>query len=350
MGLIYEKILRKALFLQDPERTHEYATKALETLARFPRLCALMAHFNSVAGAQPIELFGLRFPNTVGLAAGFDKNAKFWRAAAALGFGHVEIGTVTNHKQPGNPRPRLFRYPEQEAIINRMGFNNDGAAAVAQRLSKAVEHPIPLGVNIGKSKAAPLEAACEDYLASFHRLADFADYITINVSSPNTPGLRELQGNMYLPNLLKALSLANQDRAHKLGVAQRPMLVKIAPDLSFEEIDSILETLLDLGYHGIIATNTSTDHSSVPEAKEGGGLSGRPLHARSVKIINYIHRATSGKLPIIGVGGIMDAKSCGEIMDAGASLVQIYTGMIYRGPFFAKELANAMAWHHKSWV
>ena len=350
MGLIYEKILRKALFLQDPERSHEYASKALEALAYFPKVCSLMARFNSVAGAEPIELFGLRFPNAVGLAAGFDKNAKCWRAAAALGFGHVEIGTVTAQKQPGNPRPRMFRFPEKEAVINRMGFNNDGAKLVAQRLSKTKEHPIPLGINIGKSKAASIEAAAEDYLNSFHRLADFADYIAINVSSPNTPGLRELQGDQHLPNLLKTLSDANQDRAHKLGIAPKPLLVKIAPDLTFPELDSILETIIDLGYNGIIATNTTIDHSSLPTVKETGGLSGHPLHKRSLKMINYIHRATSGKLPIVGVGGIMDVKSCGQTMEAGASLVQVYTGMIYRGPFFAKELAQAMAWYHKRWV
>ncbi len=269
-----------------------------------------------------------------------------------LGFGFVEVGTVTYQRQPGNPRPRLHRLVEDEALINHMGFNNDGAEVVARRLAKnfdAHKKPLPLGVNIGKSKTVSLDAAAEDYLNTFHRLADYADYFAINVSSPNTPNLQKLQGADYLRDLLRTLRDADVDRAKKMGVKLIPMLVKISPDLTFRQIDEVLDVVQELGLAGIISCNTSLKLLSPAEERKGS-LSGRPLLERSVEMINYIHRATAGKLPIIGVGGITDVTGAGRMVDAGASLVQLYTGLIYRGPFFPKQVAQSLAWRQKPWL
>jgi dihydroorotate dehydrogenase len=344
MGWIYEKILRRALFTLDAEQAHELAVDALAMLAQVRPACRLMERVNQLRSDvyQPIDAFGLRFPNAVGLAAGFDKNARIWPAVAALGFGHVEIGTVTALGQPGNDRPRMFRYPAQRAVINRMGFNNQGSEAVASRLSRQPgigRRPIPLGINLGKSKVTDIDRATADYLASFSRLADYADYIVLNVSSPNTPGLRQLQDEDRLRELLNAVSDANQARKAKV-----PILLKIAPDLNFAQIDAVLARVFEHRLDGIIATNTTIDRSGpMAEVKEAGGLSGRPVRKRSTAIINYIARATSGRLPIIGVGGIDDPISAGEKLDAGATLIQIYTGMIFQGPFLARQLALALA-------
>jgi dihydroorotate dehydrogenase len=313
-----------------------------------------MQRHNAPRQVKPIEVWGIPFPNAVGLAAGMDKNARIWRAAGALGFGFVEIGTVTQHKQSGNDRPRMFRYPDHEAILNRMGFNNDGAEAVAARLKKSMaakNRPIPLGVNLGKSKVTPLDQAASDYLASFHALADYADYFAINVSSPNTPGLRDLQGANYLPQLLRELVSANRSRAKKLGSKPKPMLLKVAPDLTFREIDGIIQTLHDVEFDGIIATNTTIAREGpMSRVSETGGISGRPLHRRACEVVKYIHLSTSGKLPIIGVGGIDSPESAGRMVDAGATLVQIYSGMVYKGPFLAKEIAQALAPRHQGWI
>lgn len=294
-----------------------------------------------------MECLGLKFPNRVGLAAGFDKNARAWPAAAAMGFGHVEIGTATMLRQPGNDRPRLFRFPQQEAVINRMGFNNDGADAIAARLAlqaKSGDRQIPLGINLGKSKVATLEQAVNDYLGSFARLADHADYLVLNVSSPNTPDLRKLQDEDRLRELLGAVSAANQAREDVAGKSRKPLLLKIAPDLTYAQIDVVLEVIEEFGLDGIIATNTTLDRSGGFEnVGQAGGLSGAPLRNHSTQIINYISRATQGRLPIIGVGGITDSASAAEKLDAGATLVQLYTGLIYRGPFFAAQLARALS-------
>jgi dihydroorotate dehydrogenase len=348
MGWLYESVAKPWFFRHEAERAHELAVEGMSLLGRMRPLCAALERLNSLPAhlARPVECLGLKFPNAVGLAAGFDKNGRAWPAAAALGFGHVEIGTVTLHGQPGNPQPRLFRYPAQEAVINRMGFNNDGAAALAARLAKLPgpgQRPIPLGVNLGKTKATPLEQATEDYLGSFRLLADHADYVVVNVSSPNTPGLRDLQDAAWLKPLLAALVDENIARA-AAGKAKRPLLLKIAPDLSFPQIDAALGVIAELGLDGIIATNTTLARPGPFAAvNEAGGLSGRPLTRRSTEIINYVARTTAGRLPIIGVGGIFDEESAGEKLDAGASLVQVYTGMIYRGPFFARDLAWALA-------
>ena len=344
MGWFYEKLLRPILFLQDPEKAHEYAVLSLRTLSRLTPICRLMERCNQRKSCAPISLFGLQFPNAVGLAAGMDKNALFWNAAGALGFGHVEIGTVTHLPQLGNPRPRIFRYPDQQAIINRLGFNNDGAEVIARRLDKtgsAKKRRIILGINIGKSRAVPLDGAASDYLDSFQLLADYADYITINISSPNTPELRKLQGEEFLPNLLAVLRGANIYRAQKLGVKPIPILLKISPDLSFQEIDGILASVIDNKIDGIIATNTTMARpGTFSIVEEEGGLSGAPLHARSLEIINHIYRSTEGKLPIIGVGGIDGPETAARTIDAGATLIQIYTGMIYKGPLLAAKIAR----------
>lgn len=354
MGFYYDKVLRPLLFRQDAEKAHEMGVQFLGALSRVAPLCRFMERFNACSGAEPIELFGVKFPNPVGLAAGMDKDARFWRAMPALGFGFAEIGTVTFHKQPGNEKPRLFRLQNEAAIINRMGFNNDGAEEIAARLKQDGAHQrraLPLGINLGKSKVTPLSDAASDYIGSFQLLADYADYFTINVSSPNTPELRKLQGSAYLPELLGEITKANGARAKKLGSRPKPILLKIAPDLSFKEIDGVLQTIAEVGLDGIIATNTTISRpGSTSRANEAGGLSGRPLHPRSVDMVNYISRATHGKLPIIGVGGIEDPATAGRMMDVGAHLIQIYTGFIYRGPFLAKTLNKALIQQQREWV
>lgn len=354
MGFYYERVIRPLLFRVDPEKAHDIGVTALDYLGRIRFLCRLMESFNQVAGERPIELMGLEFPNAVGLAAGMDKNGRFWRAAAALGFGHVEIGTVTWHRQPGNERPRLFRYPDAGAIINRMGFNNDGAEEMAKRLKASQCKPgggTPVGVNIGKSKITSLDHAVEDYVKSFQTLAEFADYVAINVSSPNTPDLRKLQSAEHLDVLLDELAKVNRSRARKLGEKEKPLVLKIAPDLSFAEIEGILQRIESYGIAGIIATNTTIERPGrFSNVKESGGLSGRPLHRRSLEVVNYISRSTGGRLPIIGVGGIDSPETAGAMVDAGAHLVQLYSGMIYRGPFIPKQLAKALAPRQKDWI
>lgn len=348
MGWLYDHLGKPYFFRHSAEEAHEMAVNAMALLGRMGPVCSLIERWGQLpaAGHRPVRCFGLDFPNAVGLAAGFDKNGRAWPAAAALGFGHVEVGTVTLHAQPGNPPPRLFRYPPEAAVINRMGFNNDGAAALAARLARLPgpgRRQIPLGINLGKTKVTPLEQATEDYLGSFRLLADHADYLVVNVSSPNTPGLRELQDAAWLRPLLAALVEANGARV-AAGRPRRPLLLKIAPDLSFPQVDAALAVITDLGLDGIIATNTTLARpGSFASVNEAGGLSGPPVRRRSTEIVNYIARATAGRLPIIGVGGIDDPASAAEKLDAGASLVQVYTGMIFRGPFLARELAHALA-------
>jgi len=328
--MFYEKILRPLLFLLEPEHAHELAMMALQHTP----LWVLKMAAGSVP-EKPCEVFGVRFPNRIGLAAGFDKNAVALPAWAALGFGFIEAGTITAKAQPGNPRPRVFRLPAQQGLINRFGFNNDGADAVAQRmaaLKASGRWPrVPVGMNLGKSKVTPLEEAVDDYLHSFGRLVEFADYVALNVSSPNTPGLRQLQGRAALDALLGAVQAKNAGR--------KPLLLKIAPDLTFSQIDEILALTETHRLAGIIATNTTIDHSSVPEAlRETGGLSGRPVAARSTEVVRYL--TTHGKLPVIAVGGIFDEASAKEKFDAGAALVQVYTGYIYCGPGMIRKLAR----------
>ncbi|MDR1498131.1 MAG: quinone-dependent dihydroorotate dehydrogenase [Puniceicoccales bacterium] len=355
MGNLYEKVFRPLCFTQGAEEAHDLAIHALRLLDTIPFAVRILERFNlRPRNSAPVHLFGLDFPNCVGLAAGFDKNALAWSALGALGFGHAEIGTVTLHAQDGNPKPRVFRYPAHEAVVNSFGFPNPGAEVVARRLSQAPGKGvrcIPLGINIGKSKITPLEEAVTDYLASFRLLADYADFMVVNISSPNTPGLRELQGRDRLTHILGTLRRANLDRAAGLGVKPVPILLKIAPDLSFSQLDDILRLVAENGFDGIVATNTTIERPPHLSALERtGGLSGRPLFKKSLDIVRYIAKATGGKIPVIGCGGICSVEDAGRFMDEGASLVQIFTGMIYRGPFFPAQVARALAWHHRKWV
>lgn len=357
MDALYENIIRPIFFTQDPEAAHDAAVWAMKTVGAIPPLRWAMEYLNLVKTQKPVNVFGIEFPNRVGLAAGFDKDALGWRGAASVGFGHIEIGTVSWHKQSGNPRPRMFRYPKSEAIVNACGFPNDGAEIISKRLASSMgpaaksKKKIPVGINIGKSKIAPLEEAAEDYLKSFNALVEYADFFVINVSSPNTPELRKLQGQEFLPSLLSAISKANADRAKKLNSKKVPLVLKIAPDLSFSEIDSILSILMELEFDGISATNTTIERPSEnPEMEKAGGLSGLPLFEKSLEIVKYISKATSNKLPIIGVGGIVTPEMAGIMMNEGASLVQIYTALIYRGPFFPRALAQSLSWRDRDWV
>ena len=351
--MFYEKCLKPGLFLLDPERAHNWATFGLKLLSRMGPVAEAFRFCNQVRQDPPIRLFGLEFPNAIGLAAGMDKNAEFPKAATALGFGHVEVGAVTPSRQTGNARPRLFRYPGSGALVNRMGFNNDGARTIADRLARwypAGTRSAPLGVNLGKGRSTELEDAAGDYLTVFKILADQADYFSINVSSPNTPGLRRLQSTELLRPLLQELQRENNERARLMGTVEAPLLVKLSPDISYRQLDQALEIILETKCAGVIATNTSTSRGFPgTENYEKGGISGHPVRLRSTQVINYVYRATEGKLPIIGVGGIDDPVSAGEKIDAGASLVQIYTGLVYKGPFLAKRIAKALTTRSSSW-
>ena len=298
--------------------------------------CARSSFFSR--RSKPNTFFGLNFPNPIGLAAGLDKNGVALPAWAALGFGFIEIGTVTAKAQPGNPKPRIFRLPEQQALINRLGFNNDGADAIAQRLAALRESgrwpAVPVGINIGKSRATPLEQATDDYLYSFRMLRDFADYITLNISSPNTPGLRELQEPEKLSELLHAIG-------NEAGTAPKPLVVKISPDLSGAELKAILAVCEENGVSGIIATNTTLDHSSIaPQLDQAGGLSGAPLRDKSTALVREI--AARSTIPVIASGGIFDAESAREKFQAGAQLIQLYTGLVYRGPQLLREIMDSL--------
>lgn len=339
----YKTLIRPILFSLPSETAHEIGLKVLKTgltpgfFGGFLRAGASFDEFGT------LERFGLVFQNPLGIAAGFDKNAVAVDQLAALGFGFVEVGTVTYHPQPGNPKPRLFRLPGDEALINRAGFNNDGAAKVAERLKKKRPGCV-LGVNIGKSKIVPVEEAAEDYLRSFELMHPAADYIAVNVSSPNTPNLRELQRADALEELLRALQKRNSELSHK------PLLVKIAPDLSETEIESITDICLRLNLSGIIATNTTitrdglTASAAEIEKIGAGGLSGKPLTQRSTEVISTIYKYAKGKLPIIGVGGIFTPEDAFEKICAGACLLQAYTGFIYQGFGFAHDINSGLAW------
>lgn len=355
MDPIYQKIIRPIFFTQDPEKVHEMAIKAMQLVSAVAPVRSFMEMLHFVKDEKPAEVFGVKFPNKIGLAAGFDKDAHVWRACSAFGFGHVEIGTVTKHSQAGNPKPRVFRYPAQEALVNSFGFPNDGAEAIAKRLEKVYNKKskkIVLGVNIGKSKITPIEEAAEDYIFSYNQLARFADFFVINVSSPNTPELRKLQGADYLPSLLESVKNADKERAAKLGSARIPILLKIAPDLSFREIDAILESAQSAQIDGIVATNTTiTRPAGMDFMQTTGGLSGKPIFEKSLEIVSYICEKTKGKTPVIGVGGIYNTECAARMMDAGAALVQIYSSFIFNGPFFAKELAKSLYWRKNSdWI
>ncbi|MBV9209292.1 MAG: quinone-dependent dihydroorotate dehydrogenase, partial [Acidobacteria bacterium] len=325
--MLYRSIVRPMLFRLPPETAHEAALAALSKTLKLRVMRRMVERRYARTGFGQLERFGLKFSNPIGLAAGFDKNGIAIEGLAALGFGFVEVGTVTNLPQPGNPRPRLFRLPLDHALINRQGFNNHGAEALATRLSKQSAACV-VGVNIGKSRAVELEQATEDYVASFEKVYPRADYIAVNVSSPNTPNLRELQRADALESLLKALQAKNTELSEQASLGKPvPLLVKIAPDLSLSDLEAVTDVAVRANLSGIIATNTTTSREglrtseSVVQACGAGGLSGEPLRNRSNEIIRTIYRLTKGKLPIIGVGGVFTAADAWEKICAGASLV-----------------------------
>ena len=368
MSWFYRNLVRPTLFSQEAEQAHKNTLRRLAWVSRHGMVCdALHAGFG--APELPVELLGLRFPNPVGLAAGMDKNAEAVPAWAALGFGFSELGGVTWHSQSGNPAPRIFRAVPAEAIVNRMGFNNEGAEALAAKLKqwrtsgRWPRHPV--GINLGKSKITPLNEAAGDYANSFRVLREHADFFVVNVSSPNTPNLRQLQDKAALDDILAAIQEANdvlrgacsvkrQGAAGEIIDAGRnaqnakPVLVKVAPDLSFDALDEILELVGPRNIAGIVATNTTitrppTDNAATQKVyAENGGLSGRPLRERSTEIIRHLFRQTRGKLPIIGVGGIFNADDAWEKITAGASLVQVYTGLVYEGPGLTKAIVKGL--------
>ncbi len=333
--------LRFLLFQLDAEQAHGLACLVLGAMERVSGAWISC----TPAGIPELSqnLWGAHFPNPVGLAAGFDKNAGFPHVWQALGFGFAELGTVTALAQPGNPRPRMFRLPEDKALINRMGFNNQGAEAISRRLRAATQHSpigIPLGINIGKSRLTAIEDAAGDYLESFQRLARFATYVVVNVSSPNTPGLRDLQGEEHLHILLDTLQTANSKLAQQGEIEHpRPILVKLAPDLSDDGITAVVRSAREHGAAGIVATNTTIRRDGLrTRIEESGGLSGAPLRARATEVIQQIRSLAGDSLTIIGTGGIFTAEDAYEKIRAGASLVQVYTGFIYRGPTLARQI------------
>jgi dihydroorotate dehydrogenase len=343
MGWPYRKLIRPFIFEQDEEQAHDRVLGFLGLAGQSESAGKILNYFFS-APELPVELFGLRFPNPVGLAAGMDKAAAAVPVWEKLGFGFCELGGVTRHKQLGNPLPRMFRDAETGAIVNRMGFNNPGAAAIAQslaewkRLGRWPQHPV--GINLGKSKITPLEKAAEDYADSFRVLHMHADFFVVNVSSPNTPGLRKLQDKTALDEILAAIQEQNANR--------KPVLVKISPNLSLDAIDEMLQLAAPRNIAGVVATNTTlsrplTDDPDLQRFYErAGGLSGRPLRVRSTEIIRHIFKQTGGKLPIVGVGGIFDADDAWEKITAGASLLQIYTGLVFEGPDLAKKIVRGL--------
>ncbi len=339
---LYRRALRPALFAVGPETAHHAAMRALAACGRLRLPLGLLRSMAGKGGAGERTVFGVRFPNPVGLAAGFDKDGVALQAWEALGFGFIEAGTLTAHPQPGNPRPRLFRLPAQRALINRLGFNNGGAAAAAARFGRARAAgrwpSIPVGINLGKSKVTSLEDAAADYAKSLETLHPFGDYFALNVSSPNTPGLRALQNRSELDDLLRIVQAKNASFA-----VRRPILVKIAPDLEFAHIEEIIELAQAHGLAGIIATNTTLGRAGVegsPHREEQGGLSGEPLRGRSTEIVRFLTART--KLPVIAVGGVSDGASAQEKLDAGAALVQLYTGFVYGGPTLIGEIRRSL--------
>lgn len=324
---------KPALFSLPPETAHKTVHRGLRAIQDTPVEGLLRQRYAVNDARLRQSVFGRDFPTPVGVAAGFDKNAEIPRVLAALGFGHVEIGGVTAERQPGNPQPRLFRLPEDEALINRMGFNNEGADRIGGRLDREPQPDVPLGVNIGKSKSTPLEEAADDYLYTYERVGSAGDYVAVNVSSPNTPGLRSLQNRESLEEILGTLKEAGAS----------PLLVKLSPDLPDPAVEDALGVVDDLDLDGVIATNTTTsrpDSLENPNKAETGGLSGKPIESEATEQIRFIAERTD--VPIIGVGGVSDAAGAYEKIRAGASLVQLYTGLVFEGPAIAREINEGL--------
>ncbi|MBK8987662.1 MAG: quinone-dependent dihydroorotate dehydrogenase [Chloroflexi bacterium] len=354
---LYDKLFFPVFKKIDAETAHDRTLVALEKAQNSTGGQSVLRRIAGNIPLSPVDAFGLTFPNVLGIAAGFDKDARVAAGLGMLGFGHVEVGTLTPWPQAGNPKPRVFRLPEDQAIINRMGFPNGGVVRALPRLRAlaageqplaAGERPFILGVSLGKQKQTPLAEADKDYLLVMHAVYPYADYLAINISSPNTPGLRELQGGSYLAHLLGVLVAENGRLAQKHQIRPRPLLVKIAPDLTWAELDEILDAVQTAGVDGLIATNTTLGRVGLQSAvQEDGGLSGRPLAARSTEIIAYIARQTGSRLPIIGVGGVSTAADVQAKLDAGAKLVQLYTGLVYGGPGIAGRILRHLAAGHQ---
>jgi dihydroorotate dehydrogenase len=344
---MYKKLLRPLFFALDPEKAHNLTFAWIKTTFRLPVAPSILKHlFTYKSKRLERKVFGLNFPNPIGLAAGFDKNAELIDEIAAFGFGFIEIGTVTPRPQPGNPKPRIFRLYDDQSLINRLGFKNKGLESAVNNLKKR-KSDILIGGNIGKNKTTPNEEAHSDYLACFNGLFDYVDYFVVNVSSPNTPGLRALQEKEPLTRLLDMFQSENRKRD-----VPKPLLLKIAPDLTEPELDDIVEIAGTVGLSGLIATNTTIERNDLRSPKEKinkigqGGLSGRALSKRSTEIIRYLHRKSEGKIPIIGVGGIFNVNDVVEKLDAGASLVQVYTGFVYEGPAMVSKINRALDKKH----
>lgn len=341
------KIIRSILFLFDPEKVHYFTAGLIHFTLSIPGMKWIWTKLYRVDDPKlKTNVFGIEFPNPVGLAAGFDKNAKMYNDLAYCGFGFIEVGTVTPKGQEGNPKPRLFRLKEDSAIINRMGFNNDGVEEAIKNLkNKKVD--IIIGGNIGKNKITPNDKATEDYKISFEALFPYVDYFVVNVSSPNTPNLRELQEKEPLKELLQTLQDLNKEKP-----VRKPILLKIAPDLTNEQLDDIIEIVQEVKLDGLITTNTTISREGLKSSKEmvenigAGGLSGKPVKERSTEVIRYINEKSNRSIKIIGVGGIHSEKDALEKLDAGASLVQLYTGFIYEGPSLVKRINKAILKNH----
>ena len=351
MSLLYRTILRPVLFLQDSEKAH---TRLISSLSMTSRSRLLMSLTGNLYGSSelPVNLFGLDFPNPLGIAAGIDKNGEAVPAWQSIGFGFSEIGGITLHNQLGNPKPRMFRATAEKALVNRMGFNNIGAKLIHDKLSGWKERGLwpgaPVGLNLGKSRITPLEDASKDYAGSMEILWDHADFFVINVSSPNTLGLRELQQSRHLDSILELCQKINLECSEKSEKEPKPLLVKIAPELDDDQLKEILELISKHNLQGIVATNTTikrpdTDNSRCKVVYEQeGGLSGLPLKNTSTEVIRKIYRMTGGKIPIIGVGGIFNDEDAWEKITAGASLIQLYTGLVFEGPGIAKSIVNGL--------
>ncbi len=340
------RIAKPLLFRMDPEKAHHLIVDGMGAAARIPGTGALLSAAWGVAETPDlaVDLFGLHFAHPVGLAAGLDKNARAVAGFSRIGLSFMEVGTVTPVGQPGNEQPRLFRLPPDEALINRMGFNNEGADAIAGRLGRIKRRRIPIAVNIGKNKTTPNERAEGDYRACLQKLYPHADFFVVNISSPNTPDLRALQHGDELLALLSAVKEEMNVQAERSGGPVKPILVKIAPDNTDDQLAYMAEAIVRSGISGVIATNTtiSRERLTHPHAGETGGLSGRPLTQRSTEVIRTLYRLTSGKLPIIGSGGIFDAGDAYEKIRAGASLVEVYTALIYRGPGLLRSIHRGL--------
>lgn len=345
--MLWNYLVRPCFFTLAPERAHYVAMGLMAGACKVPGFSAFLSALYAKRYPQlEVDLWDRKFPSPLGLAAGFDKDARWFRELTALGFGFIEVGTLTALPQPGNPKPRMFRLPVDKGLINRLGFNNQGSENAAERL-KGAKPSIPLGINIGKSKVTPLEDATSDYLTSYVRLYQFSTYVTVNVSSPNTPGLRQLQEREPLENLLKQLLAKREELSKEFG--HRPLLLKIAPDLTDEQLAEIAGLADSLKLDGLIATNTTISRDGLKSDKGyvdgigAGGLSGAPLTERSREVVRFLYRETGGRLPLVGVGGIMTGEDAWKMITSGASLVQVYTGFIYGGPGFAAGINRYLA-------